>query len=583
MSNTSIVGIVYLIQPAELVGTNRFKIGCSAKNTIDRCIDGYRKGTRCIYIVECVNPFGVEKLLKTSFNSKFTLVGGKEYFEGDETTIKILFKEIVFSKSTNNKTQIILDIPKEELDTCSSSEDETNEEDSSDEISKDIQPEEEPVVEITTYADYIKYSRVTDIIITNKKYVHGYIKLDGNIYYKFIDHLDPKQYQKDMYLFNGQSYTYKEIRKMIPYIIEINDSKTKYYTVNRDYQYIGYDNIGSLNYIDPLYNTFKRTYLFNDNTKPWESTELFNDYIKKYIQVTKNMIKLNESVDINENSNITHINGINEGLGSLKEWLIQNEDSDEVLYDYNKIVADIQKTCYSKDPELYIPKYNEYILNTYTARTCVLLDTHTFKTMNIDNRIILNKDTGNSIINTSIIDSIDTSIIDNLMNAYVTDKTHILNFKKLCKSIFIQSSTIPIVFNDPSSKQYSLSDMVDQILCTLNLAEKTLDFFSGFKDKDLRSHIKINGVPRLLRIYDIESQQNISKFTNLGITNIVKVNILQFVEKIYSIKNYNKWCDMNKDIIDKHCSKPPIDYNIDELLYKQSNLFWHFFKWCCAD
>ncbi len=44
MSNTSTLGIVYLIQPAGLVGTNRFKLGCSAKNTIDRCIDGYRKG-----------------------------------------------------------------------------------------------------------------------------------------------------------------------------------------------------------------------------------------------------------------------------------------------------------------------------------------------------------------------------------------------------------------------------------------------------------------------------------------------------------------------------------------------------------
>lgn len=44
MSNTSTLGIVYLIQPAGLVGTNRFKPGCSAKNTIDRCIDGYRKG-----------------------------------------------------------------------------------------------------------------------------------------------------------------------------------------------------------------------------------------------------------------------------------------------------------------------------------------------------------------------------------------------------------------------------------------------------------------------------------------------------------------------------------------------------------
>lgn len=29
-------GIIYLIQPSELVGTNRYKIGCSTKTSLDR-------------------------------------------------------------------------------------------------------------------------------------------------------------------------------------------------------------------------------------------------------------------------------------------------------------------------------------------------------------------------------------------------------------------------------------------------------------------------------------------------------------------------------------------------------------------
>mgnify|MGYP006090550431 CR=1 FL=1 len=39
-------GIIYLIQPAELVGTNRYKIGCSKKPNLDRVKKGYKKGTR---------------------------------------------------------------------------------------------------------------------------------------------------------------------------------------------------------------------------------------------------------------------------------------------------------------------------------------------------------------------------------------------------------------------------------------------------------------------------------------------------------------------------------------------------------
>ena len=110
MSN---VGIVYLIQPAELVGTNRFKVGCSSKNTIDRCVEGYRKGTRCIYIIECIEPFCVEKILKNAFTTNFKLIAGKEYFEGDEIAIKKLFINIVF---TNYPKDEVLNIPERVID-----------------------------------------------------------------------------------------------------------------------------------------------------------------------------------------------------------------------------------------------------------------------------------------------------------------------------------------------------------------------------------------------------------------------------------------------------------------------------------
>lgn len=95
-------GIIYLIQPCELVGTNRYKIGCSGKNTLDRIKKGYKSGTRYIHIAECDNPFSVEKEIKKLFNIQFNLIAGKEYYEGDETSMRNLFISIINSVINTN-------------------------------------------------------------------------------------------------------------------------------------------------------------------------------------------------------------------------------------------------------------------------------------------------------------------------------------------------------------------------------------------------------------------------------------------------------------------------------------------------
>lgn len=86
-------GLIYFVQPAELIGTNRYKIGCSAKASIERLKD-YRKGTRLILAMECTNPFGLESKIKTSFDAKFKLIAGNEFFEGDEIIMKEEFLQI---------------------------------------------------------------------------------------------------------------------------------------------------------------------------------------------------------------------------------------------------------------------------------------------------------------------------------------------------------------------------------------------------------------------------------------------------------------------------------------------------------
>ena len=115
-------GTIYLIQPAELVGTDRYKIGCSAKNDLVRLKKGYKKGTRFIDIRECDNPFAVEREVKSRFNSKFNLIAGKEYFKGDETDIKREFNDTV-SKITAENDEVSDDevCDDEVCDACSGS------------------------------------------------------------------------------------------------------------------------------------------------------------------------------------------------------------------------------------------------------------------------------------------------------------------------------------------------------------------------------------------------------------------------------------------------------------------------------
>ena len=88
-------GIIYLIQPAELIGTNRYKIGCSSKPNLNRCIRGYKKNSRYLHILECNEPFKLEKEILLIFKQKFKLIAGNEYFEGDEHEICDIFINIV--------------------------------------------------------------------------------------------------------------------------------------------------------------------------------------------------------------------------------------------------------------------------------------------------------------------------------------------------------------------------------------------------------------------------------------------------------------------------------------------------------
>lgn len=84
------MGILYFIQPAELVGTTRFKVGCSTKNDLSR-VKSYKAGTRMIMILQCDDPFLLEQKVLVEFKNQFHKIAGNEYFEGDESIMRKVF------------------------------------------------------------------------------------------------------------------------------------------------------------------------------------------------------------------------------------------------------------------------------------------------------------------------------------------------------------------------------------------------------------------------------------------------------------------------------------------------------------
>lgn len=95
------MGIIYLVQPQQLVGTNRYKIGCSKKNNLSR-INSYLLGTKYICIMEVNNPIPLETNIKKHFKDNFKLIAGTEYFEGKIKDMLQSFQKLYWENYEND-------------------------------------------------------------------------------------------------------------------------------------------------------------------------------------------------------------------------------------------------------------------------------------------------------------------------------------------------------------------------------------------------------------------------------------------------------------------------------------------------
>lgn len=87
---------VYLLQPAEFINTNCYKIGMSSLEDLSR-LKSYGHGTKCIQCFECINYKEAEKELLKELNEDTTinLFKGREYFCGALKNIKKVFIKVM--------------------------------------------------------------------------------------------------------------------------------------------------------------------------------------------------------------------------------------------------------------------------------------------------------------------------------------------------------------------------------------------------------------------------------------------------------------------------------------------------------
>ena len=353
-------GIIYLIQPTELIGTKRYKIGRSCKNDLSR-LKSYGKGVRYILIRECINPIKFEAEIIKSFNEKFKNIARREYFEGNELEmiddINTIFSNNIIKDSTIDSSKEIDSSEEIDFKKISSifpnyyedkifngtkklikifieSFDYINYKitiydiDKYKEINKDIlyiNDINDPVysninkmitkniiennkiyniddlIFIKKYNNVILSKNILDKLNINKKTINKikllffYDTIINNNFY--VSELCNNYFQIDsdttlnIININDILYDYLYLRQFIPYIIEFN--KTKFYILNRDYEYIKL-NTKTIHKDD----TFERKYLFNNQTTCWTNdkkynNKMLNEIIHKYNIYTKNKECLN--------------------------------------------------------------------------------------------------------------------------------------------------------------------------------------------------------------------------------------------------------------------------------------------------
>ena len=95
-------GIIYLLQPKELIESHGYKIGYTHSDDFRR-FNGYNSGAKLIYAIRCENVRELETKLKQILPTKFKLLSGREYFRCLNDSLSEMFFDIATKHNKSMK------------------------------------------------------------------------------------------------------------------------------------------------------------------------------------------------------------------------------------------------------------------------------------------------------------------------------------------------------------------------------------------------------------------------------------------------------------------------------------------------
>jgi len=273
----------------------------------------------------------------------------------------------------------------------------------------------------------------------------------------------------------------------------------------------------------------------------------------------------------------------------------------EIEYEFEKIMKDIVRKCYTDKPVYYELKYHEHVLSSsgddsnkigLQILNCIENKFYDFDEY-IDCGIITNAYRRDYTSHNKLIyENTDIKIVDKILNMLVKDKSKskILEYKKFLNKIFVNPSNETTIFYDYYSKDALfttwLCDAYYKITNETSLRSKY--YYDNRKECDKK--IKKN-IPRFVVIehphYKNQTSEKIIKhFETLGVKNII-IKICDSQQNIYKDTDaFAEFLDNKKEIYIKYISdkyKNKIKISCpDDIFYMSNLLFSNFLLWACS-
>jgi len=513
---------IYLLQEREFIKTTEpiYKVGMTKKENHER-FNQYPKGSVLLFQMICDDCKNIEKHLINIFKEKFTQRKdiGNEYFEGEyKNMIDIIYFSIHNEKKECEKSNQTIE-----------------------DNNTETQNDEESIYQITTYEEWIKYNKISGIIITNKTGV-GYLRCDGQLW-------------RELYDKNRFDFDEDTMEDLLPWIENHQSDVVKMVTPGND-------------------------------LLSWEQRlNLIHIYKHK---------ETNEIISWNNHHKLNKIEQNNYIYLSKKD----EYKFIEVEYNVNKIYQDIIKQCYVKSCDFYNLNYHEYVCynnnqtNNYSDNVIINCSNFTFTSVDdvISNKILTAKDRGGKSI--YIKNIVNITIVNDILNSLISNEIKI-QYKKLAYNLIVKQEEKQIIFYDYnecllttwiSGLLYSISNYKFRV-CSSEYYENKSEFKKKLKTKKYRCVIIGNSTVQI----SIETQ--IKDFSKLGFKNII-VCKKDKTNTMYNIKNFRKYLHDNKEIL-LNCIKEENNYvprnswdcelqHDDNIFYKSDLLLTNFFKWCCV-